>query len=167
MYYFAYGSCMNFGDFARTQEVFEFIDTAILYDHRLAFTKYSPMRKGGVADIVVDPYSRVEGILYRVNDFESLDIREGVPFSYIRIPVVVQRQSNGTWVEAQTYEVTRKSFYEFAPSEHYARLIREGASKLSPRYREKLNFFLDSFEVRGRFGSLDTREGVPSNFYLD
>ena len=49
--YFAYGSCMSLKDLARTVDA-KLLGPATLNDYRLAFTKYSKGRQGGVVDVI-------------------------------------------------------------------------------------------------------------------
>jgi cation transport regulator ChaC len=138
-FYFAYGSCMNQEDLARSGVQATYVETAVLRNYRLAFSRYSTYRGGGVADIVREPGEFVEGVLYEVADFHALDRREGAPFVYRRRKVRVYPKSlGGRWRWAWTYEVVEKSPVEIAPSREYALLIWEGAKVLSKEYRKKL-----------------------------
>lgn len=137
--YFAYGSCMDFADIFRTDPAAVFVGTAVLKNHKLAFSRYSLSRRGGVADIVREPGEYVEGVLYEVPDFALLDRREGAPFFYRRMRVrVYPAWLGGRWKWAWTYEIVDKSPVEIAPSREYALLIWEGAKVLSLEYRKRL-----------------------------
>ncbi|GAB6936033.1 gamma-glutamylcyclotransferase [Calditerricola yamamurae] len=138
--YFAYGSCMNQADLARSEPRAVYVGPAVLRNFRLAFSRYSFSRGGGVADIVRALGEWVEGVLYEVPDFELLDRREGAPLFYRRRRVrVYPKALGGRWRWAWTYEVVDKAPVEIAPSPEYAQLIWEGASVLSPTYRAKLH----------------------------
>ena len=57
-----------------------FMGTAILRDHRLAFTLRSKRRRCGVANVLPAAGQEVHGILYRINrrrDWDVLDAAEG------------------------------------------------------------------------------------------
>jgi cation transport regulator ChaC len=137
--YFAYGSCMNQADLARSEPRAVYLGSAVLRNYRLAFSRFSQFRGGGVADIVREPGEWIEGVLFEVPDFEALDRREGAPFVYRRRKVRVYPESlGGRWRWAWTYEVVEKSPVEIAPSREYALLIWEGARVLSLEYRKKL-----------------------------
>ena len=137
--YFAYGSCMHFRDFARSGVSFDYLGTATLKHYRLAFSKYSRGRRGGVADIVATPGDYVEGILYHVEGFRELDAREGAPYVYRRVKVKVwPHNDKNRWIWVWTYEIVRKAPYEYTPSGKYASLLQEGAQHLSPAYQYKL-----------------------------
>lgn len=137
--YFTYGSCMNRHDLARSGVSAICLGTAVLKNYRLAFSRYSIYREGGVADIVREPGEYVEGVLYEVSDFRVLDRREGAPYVYRRRLVRVYPEGLGErWRWAWTYEIVDKSPVEFQPSREYAKLIWDGAQVLSREYREKL-----------------------------
>lgn len=150
--YFAYGSCMSERDFRRTVPHFEVMGRAVLDDHRLAFTRYSRGRQGGVADIVPSPGDRVEGVLYKIpaRYVTELDWREGVPAGVYRREYV-DVQCNGQLVSALTYVVVEKQLDEIAPSESYASIILdEGASLLSTHYTERVRRHIEHLRRRER-----------------
>ena len=83
-YYFAYGSCMCPVDLQRTfgETTHSYvIGTAILKGYRLGFYRHSARRNCGALDVVVDPHSYVEGVLYQLpwRFSDRLDEREEVP----------------------------------------------------------------------------------------
>lgn len=137
-YVFAYGSLMDPKDFSRSEPVHVYVGPAVLPGYRLAFSRYSLFRKGGVADIIPSSKNYVEGVVYAVKDFKRLDAREGAPFVYRRIPARVFIRDHQEWVMAYTYTVVHKSPIEFAPSPEYAGIIWRGAQVLSPEYRRFL-----------------------------
>lgn len=150
--YFAYGSCMSERDFRRTVPHFEVMGRAVLDDHRLAFTRYSRGRQGGVADIVPSPGDRVEGVLYKIpaRYVTELDWREGVPAGVYRREYV-DVQCKGQLVSALTYVVVEKQLDEIAPSESYASIILdEGASLLSTHYTERVRRHIEHLRRRER-----------------
>lgn len=145
--YFAYGSCMNLRDIRRTTPA-EFISAATLFDYRLAFTRYSKGRRGGVADVVKSSGDYVEGVLFKIQDLKALDAREGAPYCYKRQKVKVLVHGSMKFVNVWTYEVVRKEEYEIKPSEAYKRLIREGAQQfLSKDYIVDLEANLKRFRA--------------------
>lgn len=138
--YFAYGSCMSPKDLARTVKG-KFIGSAILYDYRLGFPRYSHGRKGGVADIIPSGGDYVEGIVWEVKSLKELDAREGHPYIYRRKKVKILIPELELFTFATTYEVLEKDILdpkEYAPSKEYADLILDGARFLSEDYRELL-----------------------------
>ena len=80
MLYFAYGSNMDPQQIRQRCPSSRFISTAILRDHRLAFTLRSKRRRCGVANVLPANGQEVHGILYRINrrrDWDVLDAAEG------------------------------------------------------------------------------------------
>lgn len=137
MLYFAYGSCMDEGDFKRTCPSARTVcRDAVLFGYRLVFDGRSAARQGGVANIKGDRGGAVRGVLWEVPDEEMivLDRREGAPFVYARFPVKVK--ADGRWVMAETYQLARSLPYEVAPSWEYARLMLDGIA--NPDYRNKV-----------------------------
>ena len=124
--YFAYGSNLHQRQFARRCPGSQAVGRARLVGYRLAFTRYSTKRKGGVADVVPEPESEVWGALYEVDDagLAALDGFEGVPRSYRRETRLVIDDS-GAEREAAVYIANRTG--EFPPSHQYLSLIIEGA----------------------------------------
>lgn len=125
---------------------------AVLDGYRLAFTRYSSRRQGGVADIVPSPGDRVEGVLYKIpaRYVKDLDWREGVPAGMYRREYV-DVWFNGQLVSALTYVVIEKQLDEIAPSESYASIIlNEGTSLLSLQYVEQVRRHIEQLWKRGR-----------------
>lgn len=144
MLYFAYGSCMNFQDLSRTVKA-EFVTVARLPGWRLVFDLYSPVRSGGVADIVQDDESFVEGVIWKVPDTLALDEREHHPDVYRRFNTSVVEPSGRVW-DVFTYQVVDKDEMEYQPTDLYAGLIWLAAQeRLSSEYCRVL---------RGKFESL-------------
>ena len=136
--YFAYGSCMNQKDIARTVDA-EFIGAGRLHNYKLAFTRYAEFRGGGAADIVESEGSYVEGVIFQVPDFKRLDAREGHPYIYKRREISLQVTGTDYFVDGSTYEVVNKSPHEYQPSKHYAHLMTAGAKQyLSNEYQVAL-----------------------------
>ncbi len=124
--YFAYGSNLDLRQFRRRCPGAVVVGRARLPDHRLAFTRYSSNRRGGVADIVHQPGVEVWGALYEVDEacLAALDEYEGVPQAYRRETVRVV-DDGGLEREAVAYIANRTG--EFAPSRQYLALIARGA----------------------------------------
>jgi gamma-glutamylcyclotransferase (GGCT)/AIG2-like uncharacterized protein YtfP len=124
--YFAYGSNLHLKQFARRCPGATALGRARLPDYRLAFTRYSTGRKGGVADVVPEPGAEVWGALYEVNDghLASLDEYEGVPRSYRRDTV---RVFDDEGIEREAWVYFANQTGEFAPSRLYLGIIVQGA----------------------------------------
>lgn len=135
--YFAFGSCMDLKDLRRTVPQAEFVGVGRIDNYKLAFTRYSIGRKGGVADIVKSRGDYVEGIMFYVPNFRKLDGREGHPYAYRRRRIKVT-MADGSTVWASTYVVADKTSFEIEPSKYYCSLIFRGAEQLSVEYQIKL-----------------------------
>ncbi|MFC5711994.1 gamma-glutamylcyclotransferase family protein [Thalassorhabdus alkalitolerans] len=148
-YYFAYGSCMNVNDIKRTVDG-KRLGPALLHDYTFGFRAFSHKREGGVADIIFEEGKTVEGALFEVPGFEELDIREGYPLVYDRIPVHVKRLESNEWVKAETYTIKDKAVTDIPPSKYYAGLIEEGAEILSLEYQDQLRKMIRELWRKGK-----------------
>ena len=79
MFYFAYGSNMDFSQMRERCPSARFVCVAKLKDHRLAFTRKSEKRKCGVSDVIQQEGSDVWGVVYEIDerDIGLLDQTEG------------------------------------------------------------------------------------------
>lgn len=83
MIYFAYGSNMDFNRLNEREISFEFIGLGILEDYELKFNKIASKKSGvGYANIVSQKGSKVEGLLFSIDNIEQLDQFEGFPSHY-------------------------------------------------------------------------------------
>lgn len=99
-----------------------------VHGYRIDFTRHSPRRGGGVADIVSSHGSAVWGIVFRVGDAhrDSLDLHEGHPRDYRRMGVTVTTREGP--IEAFSYEVVAKvAFVE--PTAAYLELMLGAAEE--------------------------------------
>ncbi|MDL4842198.1 gamma-glutamylcyclotransferase family protein [Aquibacillus rhizosphaerae] len=135
--YFAYGSCMSLIDLKRHVPEAIYVESAILKDYRLGFTLWSKHRQGGVADIVSEIGSEVEGKIFDVPNFKGLDLREGHPHMYRRISVEVYPFNQSKPIVLSTYEVVNKK-KEMDPSKSYADIIMDGCVHLTDGYQKAL-----------------------------
>ncbi|MDZ7705320.1 MAG: gamma-glutamylcyclotransferase family protein [Trueperaceae bacterium] len=147
--YFAYGSNMDPDQMAERCPDARGLGAARLPGYRLAFTRFSPRRQCGVADVVRDDDSEVWGVLYELSDADlrTLDLFEGFvgvgqKNGYDRISVVVH-DARGQSVEALTYVVppgAKRPEAECVTSSDYLCHLIEGARywKLPEAYREML-----------------------------
>lgn len=137
VYYFAYGSNMDYlrlgkrGVYPRERRA------AVLRGHRLSFNKRSGADTGeGKANIIAQIGESVEGILSEVTDEElrNLDRCEGVPAHYLRANVVV-RLEEGAEVEAVTYVANPSMVMDgLKPTTEYLSHLLAGRSFLSSEY---------------------------------
>jgi len=127
-YYFAYGSCMCPVDLKRSlgEVTHPFvIGPATLQNYRLGFFRRSHRRNCGVLDIVKEPDSIVEGVLYQLpwRLSERLDEREeGYCHETIEVWCKGQR-----YKEVRTYTVIEKLTEEHAPNDWYFNVVLRGA----------------------------------------
>lgn len=125
--YFAYGSCMSFTDILNTTPSAEFVAVVTLEHYGLHFPVYAKKRKGGVANVFPQEGSTVTGILWEVDETDTLDIREDHPRTYQRTMVNVTLGDNSTQ-EALTYHIPNHLHLrqQYLPSTEYWSLLREG-----------------------------------------
>ncbi|MBD2091968.1 gamma-glutamylcyclotransferase [Microcoleus sp. FACHB-1515] len=127
-YYFAYGSCMCPVDLKRSlgADMHHYvIGAAQLQGYRLGFFSRSRFRDSGVLDIVKDPGSTVEGVLYELpwRFSEALDLRE-LGYHHETIEVSTGKR---TYTNVRTYTVTEKLPEEHAPNDWYFNVVLRGA----------------------------------------
>jgi gamma-glutamylcyclotransferase (GGCT)/AIG2-like uncharacterized protein YtfP len=150
VYYFAYGSNMNLADLKcwcdKNGAVVHLKNhwVAELKDFKLAFTRYSESRKGGVADVVRQDGSSVWGVLFETDEstLKWIDKKEDwkgdlSKNAYKRIQVEVSLK-DGQKIKAVTYEVIHKGNYK--PGAEYLDLILNGGTDfgLPVEYLENL-----------------------------
>lgn len=118
------------------------IGPAQLKGYRLGFYRRSQRRNCGVLDVVKDPSSTVEGVLYqlpwRLSD--RLDEREEVPTGGYRQEMVEVHCQNRLFTNVRTYVVVNKLPEELAPNDWYLNVVLRGAVTcgLSEEYCWKL-----------------------------
>ncbi|MEC4894044.1 MAG: gamma-glutamylcyclotransferase [Oscillatoria sp. PMC 1051.18] len=131
-YYFAYGSCMCPVDLKRSlgENTHDYvIGVATLKNYRLGFYRRSLRRNCGVLDIVSDPTSSVNGVLYqlpwRLSD--RLDEREEVPRNGYRRENIDVECGSRFYPNVRTYVVVDKLTEEIAPNDWYFTVVLRGA----------------------------------------
>ncbi|MEB3883304.1 gamma-glutamylcyclotransferase [Lyngbya sp. CCY1209] len=162
-YYFAYGSCMCPVDLQRTlgEPTHAYvIGPAILRGYRLGFYRRSRRRNCGALDVVRDPHSHVEGVLYqlpwRLSD--RLDKREEVkidPQRNVHVggyrPEIIEVHAGGKhYKNVRTYMVIEKLPEELAPNDWYFNVVLRGAVTcgLTQEYCWKLFEHMHSLQRR-------------------
>ena len=102
---------------------------ATLKGYRLGFYRHSSRRNCGALDVVPDPTSTVEGVLYqlpwRVSD--RLDEREEVPKGGYRHETIQVHHRGKTYPNVRTYVVVDKLEQELAPNDWYFSVVMRGA----------------------------------------
>ena len=134
MFYFAYGSNLDWSQMRERCPSARFVAVAKLKGHRLAFTRRSTGRGCGVADAVSDPGHDVWGVVYEIDqrDVGSLDQSEGFAPGRARNSYV--REERHVYAEGDDQRPLITSIY-FAikednpplPNAEYKRLIVDGA----------------------------------------
>ncbi len=127
-YYFAYGSCMCPVDLKRSlgENTHDFVvGPATLRGYRLGFFRRSVRRNCGVLDIIREPHSHVEGVLYKLpwRLSDRLDEREE---GYCHETIEVECQ-NKRYAQVRTYTVIEKLTEEHAPNDWYFNVVLRGA----------------------------------------
>ncbi len=126
MYYFAYGSNMNWEQMRRRCPSAEFVSIARLPGYRFAIARHSRLRKCGTANIFVDTESDVWGILYDVSE-EDLARLDAFEDGYIREMALVLAGTNGQRpLETLVYIAPREEDVPL-PNAEYKKLMLEGA----------------------------------------
>ena len=130
MYYFAYGSNMNWKQMQRRCPSARFCCVASLPEYSFAIARHSRLRRCGTANIFPDAGSTVWGIVYHVSE-EDLDILDGFEDGYVREHVrVIGNSADHAAIESLVYIADREHDAPL-PNPEYKRLMVEGA-----RYRE-------------------------------
>lgn len=131
-YYFAYGSCMCPVDLKRTlgETVYPYVvGHATLEGYRLRFSRRSLRRNCGALDVVKDPRSTVEGVLYQLpwRFSDRLDEREEVPRGGYRQEMIQVYSQGQLYTNVRTYVVVDKLPEELAPNDWYFNVVLRGA----------------------------------------
>jgi len=103
---------------------------AVLPDHRLAFTRFTPKLNGGSADVLAAPGLCVWGVAYQIRNQcrVALDLREGNGIIYIRSNIGISLPDEQQ-AEAITYKVIKPVLPEIRPPENYIYAVSEGAAE--------------------------------------
>ncbi|HEX9444435.1 MAG TPA: gamma-glutamylcyclotransferase family protein [Candidatus Binatia bacterium] len=126
MFYFAYGSNMNWSQMRQRCPSARFVAVASLEGHRLAITRKSRRRLCGTADVVAEAGCEVWGIVYEIAAGE-LSVLDGFEDGYGREKMMVRPGNDGGRpLEAWVY-IAEKEDSPPPPNALYKRLILEGA----------------------------------------
>ena len=126
MYYFAYGSNMNWEQMQRRCPSTRFVCVASLKGYRFAIARHSRLRNCGTANIFLDSGSEVWGIVYEVSETDLI-LLDGFEDGYRRerLNVCPSGNSHGP-MEVLVY-IAEKEDTVPLPNPEYKRLIVEGA----------------------------------------
>ncbi len=126
MYYFAYGSNMNWEQMQRRCPSTRFVCVASLKDYRFAIARHSRLRNCGTANIFVDSGSEVWGIVYDVSEADLI-ILDSFEDGYRREKLFVCASGNSeNPLEVLVY-IAEKEDTVPLPNPEYKRLIVHGA----------------------------------------
>jgi hypothetical protein len=126
MYYFAYGSNMDWQQMHGRCPSAEFVCVARLPDYRFAIARHSRLRNCGTANIFLEVGCEVWGIVYDVSDPDLLTL-DGFEDGYRRESVLVYDRGDGQHpIEALIYIAPREEDAPL-PNHEYKRLILAGA----------------------------------------
>ena len=149
--YFAYGSNLNKFDWNHHgvrppfDDCFEKVSNAWLSDYVPAFTYDSPVRSGGVLDVVARPGCCTPGVVFRLKSRKGLDAlrqKEGSPYSIIAATVVT---SDNRLMDVFTFTIKPRYVLGnyVTPSEEYVTVVRKGL-----RYHKLSTNVLDAVVAR-------------------
>ena len=126
MYYFAYGSNMNWEQMKRRCPSAQFACVASLKDYRFAIARHSRLRNCGTANIFADSGGEVWGIVYEISD-PDLIILDTFEDGYRREKLLVcAKDDSQRPVEVLVYIAEKEDIVPL-PNPEYKRLIVEGA----------------------------------------
>jgi gamma-glutamylcyclotransferase (GGCT)/AIG2-like uncharacterized protein YtfP len=146
LYYFAYGSNMNWEQMQRRCPSTRFICIASLKDYRFAIARHSRLRNCGTANIFADRGSEVWGIVYEVSEADLI-VLDGFEDGYRREKLLVSAggDSQGS-LEVLVY-IAEKEDTVPLPNPEYKRLIVDGARHWS--IPEPYLLMLEQIQARG------------------
>lgn len=139
MYYFAYGSNMNWPQMQQRCPSARFVCVARLPNYQFAIARHSRLRKCGTANIFPDARGEVWGIVYDLND-QDLNRLDSFEDGYRREKIFVVARGDGQHpLEALVY-IADKEDDAPLPNPEYKRLMVEGARhwQLPPDYHAML-----------------------------
>jgi gamma-glutamylcyclotransferase (GGCT)/AIG2-like uncharacterized protein YtfP len=126
MFYFAYGSNMNWLQMQRRCLSSRFVCTAHLPGYRFAIARHSRLRDCGTANIFPEPGGKVWGIVYEVSENDMV-VMDGFEDGYSRQKhLVYNLDYNPSVFEAVVYTAPKEIAVPL-PNAEYKRLMLEGA----------------------------------------
>lgn len=126
MYYFAYGSNMNWAQMQRRCPSSRFVCVGRLPGYQFGITRHSRLRNCGTANVFPAPGKEVWGIVYEIPD-EELLILDGFEDGYRRQLLPIECAGDGMPpLQALVYVAAIEENVPL-PNPEYRRLIVEGA----------------------------------------
>jgi len=156
MLYFAYGSNMNEDELTDIGVTILKAEKVLLIGYKIALTRFSSKRCGGVLDILSSEKGTVEGVLYEISDKDKvkIDKKEGLKngaYRQILKPLQVETMAGAIRKGVISYEVCEKEKPPYPPaaSTEYKNSVLRGACEygLSDDYRTKLKVILEKREA--------------------
>ncbi|HWH77305.1 MAG TPA: gamma-glutamylcyclotransferase family protein [Candidatus Binatus sp.] len=139
MYYFAYGSNLNWQQMQRRCPSAKFVCIARLPDYEFGITRHSRLRDCGTANVLPSKGAEVWGAVYDVSE-DDLIVMDGFEDGYRRefLPVYPHNDGNQS-LTALVYVAEIESNVPL-PNSEYKRVILEGAQHwaLPPSYLSML-----------------------------
>ncbi|MBD64818.1 MAG: 5-oxoprolinase [Halobacteriovoraceae bacterium] len=128
---FGFGSNMDLAQIKKRCPSAKIIARGKVQDHEVRYTRYSPIRKGGVADMSYAPGKYVLGLIVSINeqDLKVLDKIECSDNGYQRIEIDIE-DDNGKTYHCYAYDVIDKE-PDIAPTKVYEWLVYSGAYYLN------------------------------------
>lgn len=151
MLYFAYGSNMNEDELIDKDVTILRTEKVLLKDYKIALTRNSDTRKGGVLDIIPENGEVAEGVLFNIpdTDITKINKKEGVCVgAYEPVIIKVEDYDGKITSGVITYQVCNKIDAKPASQEYKDSVLRGACEHgLSQGYRAKLKAVLEKREV--------------------
>ena len=126
MYYFAYGSNMDWAQMQRRCPSSKFVCVARLPDHKFAIARHSRLRQCGTANIFAETGSEVWGIVYDVVD-QDLVTLDSFEDGYRREKLLVHSSVDTKNPFEVIVYIAEKEDRVPLPNSEYKKLIIQGA----------------------------------------
>ena len=126
MYYFAYGSNMDWPQMQRRCPASQFVCVARLPDYKFAIARHSQLRKCGTANIFAETGSEVWGIVYDVVDQDLLTL-DSFEDGYRREKLFVHSAADAQSLLEVIVYIAEKEDQVPLPTAEYRKLIIQGA----------------------------------------
>jgi gamma-glutamylcyclotransferase (GGCT)/AIG2-like uncharacterized protein YtfP len=126
LYYFAYGSNMNWRQMQRRCPSSQFVCVARVPEYRFAIARHSQLRKCGTANIIPEKGGEVWGIVYAASE-QDLLLMDSFEDGYRREQVLAYPANDGDRPLQCLVYIAPKEDTPPPPNTEYRRLMLEGA----------------------------------------
>ena len=139
MYYFAYGSNMNWSQMQRRCPSAQFVCIACLPNYQFGITRHSRLRNCGTANVFPQPDAAVWGIVYEVSEADLM-VMDSFEDGYRRKFLSVSPVNDGASSISVLVYVAEIEVNVPLPNAEYKRMMLEGAEHwaLPPAYLSML-----------------------------